>query len=49
MEAQLRYYGICQTPELLSDEDWAFQFALLKKIRKMEAEGGGFRSEKKGF
>jgi hypothetical protein len=33
----LKYYNICAEPEKLSDEEWALQFALLNKVRKMEA------------
>ncbi|MDR3350702.1 MAG: hypothetical protein LBN98_03505 [Prevotellaceae bacterium] len=35
---QLQYYGICATPETLSDAEWVMKYAILEDIRNREKE-----------
>lgn len=38
IDQQLRYYGIAERPEELSDMDWALRYAVLEDIRAKEKE-----------
>ena len=38
LEFQLKYYGICQHPEKLSDDDFNLNMAFLKIQREEEAK-----------
>lgn len=37
----MKYYGICNNPDDLNDLEWAVNYKLLEKIRKMEKTNYG--------